>query len=88
MSRNEETKLTPSIGWASVRKRGATNATAKFIVTGEMTQVDLPKKNQSGLATAVRLLDNVEGIDIIHLSGSDVVRHKLVKRILEAYGDI
>lgn len=62
--------------------------TAKFIVTGDMTQIDLPKKNQSGLATAIRLLDNIEGIDIVHLSGGDVVRHKLVRRILEAYGDI
>ena len=62
--------------------------TAKFIVTGDMTQVDLPKKNQSGLVTAVKLLEGIEGIDMIFLSGSDVVRHKLVKRILEAYGDI
>ncbi len=62
--------------------------TAKFIVTGDLTQIDLPKKNQSGLATAVKLLENINGIDIIHLSGSDVVRHKLVRRILEAYGDI
>ncbi|MFD1769486.1 PhoH family protein [Sphingobacterium suaedae] len=62
--------------------------TAKFIVTGDLTQIDLPKKTQSGLATAVKLLDNIEGIEVIHLSGSDVVRHKLVRRILEAYGDI
>ncbi len=62
--------------------------TAKFIVTGDMTQVDLPKKHQSGLVNAVKILDNIKGIDIIYLSGSDVVRHKLVKRILEAYGDI
>ena len=62
--------------------------TAKFIVTGDLTQIDLPKKTQSGLATAVRLLEDIDGIDIIHLSGSDVVRHKLVRRILEAYGDI
>ena len=62
--------------------------TAKFIVTGDLTQIDLPKKTQSGLATAVKLLDNIEGIKIVHLSGADVVRHKLVKRILEAYGDI
>lgn len=62
--------------------------TAKFIVTGDLTQIDLPKKTQSGLATAVKLLENINGIDIIHLSGSDVVRHKLVRRILEAYGDI
>lgn len=61
---------------------------AKFIVTGDLTQIDLPKKSQSGLATAVKLLDSIEGIAIVHLSGADVVRHKLVKRILEAYGDI
>ena len=54
--------------------------TAKFIVTGDMTQIDLPKKNQSGLSTAVKLLEGIEGIDMIYLSGGDVVRHKLVKR--------
>ena len=62
--------------------------TAKFIVTGDMTQVDLPKKIQSGLVTAVKLLEHIEGIKVIHLNGADVVRHQLVKRILEAYGDI
>lgn len=62
--------------------------TAKFIVTGDVTQIDLPKKQQSGLQNAVNMLDHIEGIDIIHLSGGDVVRHKLVRRILEAYGDI
>lgn len=61
---------------------------AKFIVTGDVTQVDLPKKQQSGLYTALRILTDIKGIDIIYLSGEDVVRHKLVKRILEAYGDI
>ncbi|HUH18795.1 PhoH family protein [Albibacterium sp.] len=62
--------------------------TAKFIITGDVTQIDLPKKQQSGLNTAIKLLDNIEGIDVIYLSGSDVVRHKLVKSILSAYGDI
>lgn len=62
--------------------------TAKFIVTGDITQIDLPKKQQSGLQNALKLLDNIKGIDIIYLSGGDVVRHKLVRRILEAYGDI
>lgn len=62
--------------------------TAKFIVTGDITQVDLPKKQQSGLKTALDILDHIEGIDIIYLTGRDVVRHKLVKRILKAYGDI
>ncbi|WP_423146116.1 PhoH family protein [Rubrolithibacter danxiaensis] len=61
---------------------------AKFIVTGDVTQIDLPKKQQSGLHTALRILADIKGIEIIYLSGEDVVRHKLVKRILEAYGDI
>lgn len=62
--------------------------TAKFIVTGDITQIDLPKKQQSGLKTAIRLLDNIEGISFVYLDGSDVVRHALVRRILKAYGDI
>lgn len=62
--------------------------TAKFIVTGDITQIDLPKKQQSGLKTAIKLLDNIEGISFIYLDGSDVVRHALVRRILKAYGDI
>ncbi len=62
--------------------------TAKFIVTGDVTQIDLPKKQQSGLFNALRILEGIKGIGIIYLSGEDVVRHKLVKRILEAYGDI
>ncbi|WDF53551.1 PhoH family protein [Mucilaginibacter sp. KACC 22063] len=61
---------------------------AKFIVTGDVTQIDLPKKQQSGLHTALRILADIKGIEIIYLTGEDVVRHKLVKRILEAYGDI
>jgi phosphate starvation-inducible PhoH-like protein len=61
---------------------------AKFIVTGDVTQIDLPKKQQSGLYTALRILTDIKGIDIVYLSREDVVRHKLVKRILEAYGDI
>jgi phosphate starvation-inducible PhoH-like protein len=61
---------------------------AKFIVTGDVTQIDLPKKQQSGLHTALRILTDIKGIDIIYLTGEDVVRHKLVRKILEAYGDI
>lgn len=61
---------------------------AKFIVTGDITQIDLPKKQQSGLFTALKILPDIKGIDIIYLNGEDVVRHKLVRRILEAYGDI
>ncbi|MCO4294403.1 PhoH family protein [Solitalea sp. MAHUQ-68] len=61
---------------------------AKFIVTGDITQIDLPKKQHSGLFKALEILQKISGIDIIYLNGSDVVRHKLVRRILEAYGDI
>ncbi|PST82639.1 phosphate starvation-inducible protein PhoH [Pedobacter yulinensis] len=61
---------------------------AKFIVTGDVTQIDLPKKQMSGLHNALRILGDIKGIDLIYLSGEDVVRHKLVKSILKAYGDI
>jgi phosphate starvation-inducible PhoH-like protein len=61
---------------------------AKFIVTGDVTQIDLPKKQQSGLHTALRILTDIYGIEIVYLSGEDVVRHKLVRKILAAYGDI
>ena len=61
---------------------------AKFIVTGDVTQIDLPKKQQSGLFTALKILTDIKGIEIVYLSGEDVVRHKLVRKILEAYGDI
>lgn len=62
--------------------------TAKFIVTGDITQIDLPRKQMSGLNNALRILEDIPGIDIVYLTGEDVVRHKLVKRILKAYGDI
>lgn len=61
---------------------------AKVIVTGDITQIDLPKKNMSGLFNALRILDGIPGIDVVYLTGEDVVRHKLVKQILKAYGDI
>ena len=61
---------------------------AKFIVTGDVTQIDLPKRQQSGLTGALRILTDIKGIEIIYLTGQDVVRHKLVRKILEAYGDI
>jgi len=60
-------------------------ANAKFIITGDVTQVDLPIKQPSGLLQALRLLKNVEGISIIELDKSDVIRHKLVKSIIEKY---
>lgn len=60
-------------------------ANAKFIVTGDPTQVDLPSRQNSGLLQALRLLKKVEGISIIELDNTDVIRHKLVKSIIEKY---
>jgi phosphate starvation-inducible PhoH-like protein len=60
-------------------------ANAKAIITGDLTQVDLPKNQKSGLLKASRILNNVEGIGYIELDEEDVVRHKLVKAILRAY---
>jgi phosphate starvation-inducible PhoH-like protein len=60
-------------------------ASAKFVITGDITQIDLPKSQPSGLPQAMRLLDKVDGIEFIQLDGSDVIRHKLVKRIVELY---
>lgn len=58
---------------------------SKAIITGDITQIDLPKGRQSGLKTVIKVLDNVKGIDFIHLSKYDIVRHPLVQRIIEAY---
>jgi len=60
-------------------------ANAKAIITGDITQVDLPRNQRSGLQTAVRILNNIDGIAHIELDEDDVVRHKLVKQILRAY---
>jgi len=61
---------------------------AKFIVTGDITQIDLPRNQQSGLAEAKNLLGNITGISFIELDKSDVVRHKLVTKIIDAYETI
>jgi len=58
---------------------------AKFIVTGDVTQIDLPKNQPSGLVQAIKILSNVKGIDFIYLDAQDVVRHRLVREIIEAY---
>ena len=58
---------------------------AKFIVTGDMTQVDLPRPSDSGLMRAVELLSGIEGIGIITFGKRDIVRHKLVTSIVEAF---
>ncbi|HMO62667.1 MAG TPA: PhoH family protein [Ferruginibacter sp.] len=60
-------------------------ANAKAIITGDPTQVDLPKNMQSGIAKALRILKNVDGIAHVELDEEDVVRHRLVKAIIKAY---
>jgi phosphate starvation-inducible PhoH-like protein len=57
-----------------------------MIVTGDTSQIDLPVKQSSGLKEAVRILNQVKGIGMVELSSRDVVRHKLVRDIVEAYG--
>lgn len=59
--------------------------TAQFIVTGDMSQIDLPSKQKSGLAYALDALNDVEGIGVVRLNQNDVIRHPLVKKIIEAF---
>jgi phosphate starvation-inducible PhoH-like protein len=58
---------------------------AQCIITGDMTQIDLPKNQQSGLKKTMQILDGIKGIGMVHLSGDDVVRHRLVKDIIKAF---
>ncbi len=58
---------------------------AKCIITGDRTQVDLPKNQKSGLMEAINILKDIDGIGVIHLEESDVIRHRLVKHIISAY---
>ena len=57
----------------------------KMIITGDMTQIDLPHSQKSGLIEALHILNNVEGIGVVNLNSHDIVRHKLVTRIVNAY---
>lgn len=59
--------------------------TAKFVITGDMSQVDLPHRQRSGLSYALDVLKDVEGIGVVRLGQSDVIRHSLVKRIVAAF---
>ncbi len=58
---------------------------SKFVITGDITQIDLPRNQNSGLVQATKILKNIKGIDFITLDIRDVVRHKLVTRIISAY---
>lgn len=61
---------------------------AKFLLTGDPGQIDLPRRVISGLKEALLILKNVKGISIIHLDDKDVIRHKLVKKVIDAYKNI
>lgn len=61
---------------------------AKAIITGDMTQIDLPRHQRSGLAQSLERLSEIDGIGLVRLSASDVVRHRLVKQIIDVYSKI
>ena len=58
---------------------------SKTIITGDVTQTDLPKKIESGLIQVLNLLKDIDGVGFCNLSSGDIVRHKLVKDIIQAY---
>ena len=58
---------------------------SKMIITGDITQIDLPRGVESGLIKALKILKGVKGISFIHLTAMDVVRHPVVQRIIERY---
>jgi phosphate starvation-inducible PhoH-like protein len=60
---------------------------SKMVVTGDVTQIDLPKHEGSGLVVVGDILEGIEGIDFVRFGGEDVVRHRLVQRIVEAYAE-
>jgi phosphate starvation-inducible protein PhoH and related proteins len=60
---------------------------SKMVVTGDITQIDLPREQQSGLVVVGDILDGVDGVEFVRFGGEDVVRHKLVQRIVAAYDE-
>jgi phosphate starvation-inducible PhoH-like protein len=58
---------------------------SKAVVTGDITQIDLPNPGKSGLVEAIRIVKNIEGIGFVYFDDKDVVRHKLVQQIVRAY---
>lgn len=59
--------------------------TAKFVITGDMSQVDLPRKQQSGLTYASRILRDIDGIGVVEMGQSDIIRHKIIAKIISAF---
>jgi phosphate starvation-inducible PhoH-like protein len=62
-------------------------ANSRAIITGDLTQIDLPRNVESGLVQAERILKDIEGIGFVYFDKADVVRHRLVKEIIKAYED-
>jgi phosphate starvation-inducible protein PhoH and related proteins len=60
---------------------------SKMVITGDITQIDLPRDQRSGLVVVSEILRDVEGVEFVRFGGADVVRHRLVQRIVEAYND-
>lgn len=60
---------------------------AKFVITGDMSQIDLPKRMESGLIHAFKILKDIKGIAFVEFNTSDIVRHRLVKEIVKAYSE-
>jgi phosphate starvation-inducible PhoH-like protein len=60
---------------------------SKMVVTGDITQIDLPREHDSGLVVVSEILSSVEGVDFVRFGEEDVVRHKLVRRIVAAYNE-
>jgi phosphate starvation-inducible PhoH-like protein len=60
---------------------------SRVVITGDITQVDLPKEMDSGLMVVRDILSGIEGVEFVYLDASDVVRHKIVQQIVEAYKD-
>ena len=60
---------------------------SRMVVTGDVTQIDLPKQDASGLVVVADILEGIDGIDFVRFGGEDVVRHRLVQRIVEAYAE-
>jgi phosphate starvation-inducible PhoH-like protein len=79
----DEAQNTTAMQMKMLLTRLGTNS--KMIVTGDRTQIDLPKKQKSGLTEALHILKEMEGMSVVELEGKDVVRHRLVKQIIAAY---
>ena len=62
-------------------------ASAKFVITGDATQIDLPRNQTSGLLSSVNKLKSIKGIEVIELDEHDVIRHQLVKKIINALAE-